>query len=548
VQNAVNASVANPFYNALPANKMPGQLRTQQNVAVSQLLRPYPQYTALTQALINGRGDHYQAFQLSVQRSFSNGFNVVLGYNFNHETSQEFYDNVDTFTRTFSWIPAQNARHRLTGASIYELPFGRGRHFMHSGSPLLEEAARSCRKRCVYYLPGAYNCAWAQSGRWRPGSQSTSDFSFNPMAIIMPAFTRRTNPVRRRPARIRCIWTDLAKMFPIKERVKFELRAEHSAPDVSGDNPVLSPTAPPSARSSAEAGETGRRCNTGPRHLLVLCFRRLQYRRRLRGYAGSTACQVAIPPKPPPIHHGPRRLALETGQPGEWAFGAGLQAITFVSRVDAGHYLELEQSWYAKLDRYARTPGHVRPGGVRHRIFDPEAAILRCFACHSTGPVSLADDGAIVPAEPGVKCEDCHGPAAAHVRDSARARPIHPGRLDGAAMGNLPGACHRAPSATTAPDLRDPWNARHQPLLLAASRCFRASQGKLTCLTCHAPHAPLETRLAAYDTACAGCHAAPRHRTAVKGIACAGCHMPAVKPAEGLSFATHRIAVYVPLP
>src|SRR6185295_14116434 len=79
VQNAVNASVANPFYNALPANKMPGQLRTQQNVAVSQLLRPYPQYTALTQALINGRGDHYQAFQLSVQRSFSNGFNVVLG-------------------------------------------------------------------------------------------------------------------------------------------------------------------------------------------------------------------------------------------------------------------------------------------------------------------------------------------------------------------------------------------------------------------------------------------------------------------------------------
>ena len=40
---------------------MPGPLRTQQNIAVSQLLRPYPQYTTLTQTLIDGRGDHYQA-------------------------------------------------------------------------------------------------------------------------------------------------------------------------------------------------------------------------------------------------------------------------------------------------------------------------------------------------------------------------------------------------------------------------------------------------------------------------------------------------------
>ena len=46
------------------------------------------------------------------------------------------------------------------------------------------------------------------------------------------------------------------------------------------------------------------------------------------------------------------------------------------------------------------------------------------------------------------------------------------------------------------PDLRNPWNARHQPLLLAASRCFRESKGRLSCLTCHSPHAPLEQKLA----------------------------------------------------
>src|SRR2546425_97796 len=32
------------FFNLLPPNKMPGTLRTQETVAVSQLLKPYPQY------------------------------------------------------------------------------------------------------------------------------------------------------------------------------------------------------------------------------------------------------------------------------------------------------------------------------------------------------------------------------------------------------------------------------------------------------------------------------------------------------------------------
>jgi hypothetical protein len=264
-------------------------------------------------------------------------------------------------------------------------------------------------------------------------------------------------------------------------------------------------------------------------------------------YAGSTACKTCHPAQytsQRTTGHAGSLARSKPGQPGEWAFGAGLQAITFVSRVDRDHYLELEQSWYTRLDRYERTPGHLQRGGVRHRMFDPDAAILRCFACHSTGPVRLAADGAILPAEPGVGCEDCHGPAAAHVRDPARTRPVNPGRFDGAALNELCGACHRAPSATSTPDLRDPWNARHQPLLLAASRCFRASQGKLTCIRCHAPHQPLETRLATYDAACASCHAAPRHGVAIKGVACAACHMPAVKPTEGLSFANHRIAIY----
>src|SRR5262249_1444933 len=133
------------------------------------------------------------------------------------------------------------------------------------------------------------------------------------------------------------------------------------------------------------------------------------------------------------------------GQPGDWAFGSGHQAITFVSRVDAANYMEHGESWYKRSGGYAPTPGHRQPGGVRYRIFDPTAGILRCFACHSTGPLSQAADESIVVTETGVRCEDCHGPSAVHANSPASVRPLNPGKLNGGQINELCGACHRMP-------------------------------------------------------------------------------------------------------
>src|SRR4029077_18141527 len=192
------------------------------------------------------------------------------------------------------------------------------------------------------------------------------------------------------------------------------------------------------------------------------------------------------------------------------------------------------------------TPGATSAAGTRYRIFDPSADILRCFSCHSTGPISLASDDAIVPHEIGVRCEACHGPAAAHVRAPAQVRPGNPGRLAADRLNDFCGACHRMPlGAAETVDFRDPWNVRHQPPTLAASACFRKSNGRLRCLTCHSPHAPLERKLAAYDAACKNCHAAPAHTRPIAGKVCVECHMPEVKPRPNLAFSNHRIAIYL---
>jgi len=267
-------------------------------------------------------------------------------------------------------------------------------------------------------------------------------------------------------------------------------------------------------------------------------------------YAGAAACGACHPVESTAQSASAHAHALARAQypqPGDWAFGAGTQAITFVRRLDSESYVEESQTWYRVLGGFARTPGHPGDAGVRDRIFDPSAAILRCFACHSTGPLRISGDQTIMPTELGVRCEVCHGPAAAHAREPLRIHPRNPGQLKAEDLNLLCGECHRMPAAAgQSLNLRDPWNARHQPLMLAESACFRESQGRLKCLTCHPPHATVSQKRGAYDAACMRCHSAPRHKLKTAGRPCVACHMPAVTAQPYLTFANHRIAVYAP--
>jgi hypothetical protein len=267
-------------------------------------------------------------------------------------------------------------------------------------------------------------------------------------------------------------------------------------------------------------------------------------------YAGAAACAKCHPAQFQAQSASAHARALapsKAPQPGLWAFGAGVQAVTFVNRLNAEQYVELDETWYRRRNGIGRTPGHTAPGGIQHRVFDPEAGILRCFSCHSTGPLHVSAEHGITPHELGVRCEACHGAPPATPRTPAKIRPQNPGRFTADQLNAFCGRCHRMPDVqgdTT--DLKNPWNSRHQPVMLAASYCFKSANGHLSCLTCHSPHAPLETKLANYDAVCKKCHTAPRHSVNIAAKSCSGCHMPGVPAQPNLVFANHRIAVYRP--
>jgi hypothetical protein len=245
----------------------------------------------------------------------------------------------------------------------------------------------------------------------------------------------------------------------------------------------------------------------------------------------------------------------------DWAFGAGDQAVTFVSRLDDQWYVEHYWTFYSSTGKYGPTPGHQMTEaddlgqalGVMYRTFSPQTEIMRCFRCHSTGPLALGEGLAIEPSENGVQCEACHGPggehaarAAAGALDAARPGIVNPGKLEPDALLKACGECHRPPAEQPGEiDYRDPWNVRHQPLYLVRSACFERS-GALTCMTCHDPHGGLVRNDSAhYDAGCGSCHAQGACK-AGKTAQCASCHMPAVEPQQGLRFTNHWIGVFPP--
>jgi tetratricopeptide (TPR) repeat protein len=266
-------------------------------------------------------------------------------------------------------------------------------------------------------------------------------------------------------------------------------------------------------------------------------------------YAGSSACRPCHMAKfesQAKTGHAKALSVAAPGAQGQWAFGAGAKATTWVSQKGEDTLVEHGLSRYSSTKAMGLTPGHDTAVDVVYRMFDPVGTALRCFRCHSTGPVKLSDSFQVSPSEPGIHCEACHGAGAAHVKASGAVGTIgNPKKLRTAELNTLCGACHRqASELDDDTDWGNAWNVRHQPSYLHRAACFRNSNGALSCVTCHNPHEPLKTVAAGYDAKCGGCHKAVTHKTAVAGRACVDCHMPQVTASAALKFTNHWIGIY----
>lgn len=122
VINLLSANVTNPFRGIMPSANLNGTA-----ISRAQLLRPFPSFGTITTIRNDGSSDYHGA-QFKLEKRFSGGYTVLTSYTWSKfQVRDSFLNEVDTtFERRLS---DADVPHRLVVSGIWELPFGRGRHF-----------------------------------------------------------------------------------------------------------------------------------------------------------------------------------------------------------------------------------------------------------------------------------------------------------------------------------------------------------------------------------------------------------------------------------
>ncbi len=116
-------AVANPF-----AGLLPGTSLNSATVARSQLIRPYPQFSGLTQGLENVGKTWYNSFQFTAEKRFSHGLTMVSSYALSKNVEELAFLNDQDKGPTRAPISFDRT-HRWVFSGVYEFPFGKGRRF-----------------------------------------------------------------------------------------------------------------------------------------------------------------------------------------------------------------------------------------------------------------------------------------------------------------------------------------------------------------------------------------------------------------------------------
>ena len=237
--------------------------------------------------------------------------------------------------------------------------------------------------------------------------------------------------------------------------------------------------------------------------------------------------------------------------------GGKRHGISFLLAVDQVGGISLERAALIE-GRYALShlgslvlsPGFLKEPGDHEdelgRVLSPTFE-QRCLACHGQpGTLGAGKQG-------GVRCESCHGPASAHVRSSTGGNRgqhlVRPQTLKGDKIMEVCAQCHTGLSATSHSDpMPEDVLVSSQVPALRNSECFVQSEGKLTCTTCHNPHADSAAVAQSSNDVCLECHSlrAPQHAAICpidRTQGCVGCHMP-LTDSESFRLTDHWIRVH----
>ncbi len=291
---ALNANVANPFFNYGTVDTFPGPLRGRSQVATWELLKPYPQYGPLLQTATDLRKSRYQTFQIRLQKPFSNGLSFMITYGYNSSRTQVYYDIQDEYDGTLTWqdgaySPAggtptvradglnnyQNVgtglnyaidpKHAVRFAFTAQVPIGRGRSIGREMNPVVDAIVGGWALSGLFsYNSGAplvFAGMVAPESATKLGRIGTAadQLWFDRTGFTqLPAYTRRSNPWYYDGLTgpdFKNLDLSLAKTFELSKRVKLQVRLEayNALNQMNWANPTLTITSSDFGRTNTQA-------------------------------------------------------------------------------------------------------------------------------------------------------------------------------------------------------------------------------------------------------------------------------------------------------
>jgi hypothetical protein len=139
----LSANVANPF-----AGLLPGEGLNNTTTSRQQLLRPYPQFTAVDVRRYDGSST-FDSAQFRVTKRFKSGYQFDTAYTWSTFTEKVARLN-DTDPDYTERLNDTHLPHRLVVNGIWELPFGRGRRFGNSAHPVVNAVVGNWSISAIY--------------------------------------------------------------------------------------------------------------------------------------------------------------------------------------------------------------------------------------------------------------------------------------------------------------------------------------------------------------------------------------------------------------
>ena len=154
VPNYLDRTVANPFYGILPANVTFGSGST---IAARNLMYPLPLFNGVTISTNPWARYRYDALQLSAQKRFAGNRNAggALTLVFSYTFSKNFQDanllnNWDLAERPVHELVSYDKPQNLSFSGVWDVPVGRGRHFLASSNKILDQVIGGWSLNWIY--------------------------------------------------------------------------------------------------------------------------------------------------------------------------------------------------------------------------------------------------------------------------------------------------------------------------------------------------------------------------------------------------------------